>query len=209
MTVDSDLSFKTHIGEQVSKANRQLGLVRRTFDYLDGPMMKQLFPAVVRPHLEYGASIWRPHTKEGQQQIEGVLRRATAMVPEVRDLEYEDRLRALNMPSMKYRHRRGDMIEAWKHLHGRYRLDEPVLKLADAAGGVSKRSDTLKLVRNEKKGLVDKFFPARVARDWNSLPNSVKTAPSMNSFKNRLDSHWKVYKFRSPYGAFADYELIE
>ena len=31
------------------------------------------------------------------------------------------------------------------------------------------------------------FFINRVVPDWNKLPNHVKTAPSTNSFKARLD----------------------
>ena len=34
-------------------------------------------------------------------------------------------------------------------------------------------------------------FPLRVTNIWNSLPNEVVEAPSVNSFKNRLDKHWK------------------
>jgi len=30
----------------------------------------------------------------------------------------------------------------------------------------------------------------RITNVWNSLPFSVVTAPSVNSFKNRLDKHW-------------------
>ena len=30
---------------------------------------------------------------------------------------------------------------------------------------------------------------------WNALPESVVSAPSLNSFKNRLDKFWKEYKF--------------
>jgi len=30
-----------------------------------------------------------------------------------------------------------------------------------------------------------------VIKDWNKLPQDVVDAPSVNSFKNRLDTHWK------------------
>ncbi len=33
-------------------------------------------------------------------------------------------------------------------------------------------------------------FIVRVINTWNSLPESVVTAPSVNSFKGRLDTHW-------------------
>ena len=39
------------------------------------------------------------------------------------------------------------------------------------------------------------FFSLRVVDLWNSLPESVVSAPSLNSFKNRLDKFWKEYKF--------------
>jgi len=35
------------------------------------------------------------------------------------------------------------------------------------------------------------FFTNRVVNIWNSLPNYVITAESVNSFKSRLDKFWK------------------
>jgi hypothetical protein len=34
------------------------------------------------------------------------------------------------------------------------------------------------------------FFSARIVSTWNSLPDSIVTAPSVNAFKNRLDTFW-------------------
>ena len=31
------------------------------------------------------------------------------------------------------------------------------------------------------------YFSSRVVTDWNALPENVVTAPSINTFKNRLD----------------------
>ena len=31
----------------------------------------------------------------------------------------------------------------------------------------------------------------RISKIWNNLPEVVVTAPSINSFKNRLDKHWQ------------------
>ena len=33
------------------------------------------------------------------------------------------------------------------------------------------------------------FFTNRVVNPWNSLPLSIKTAPSLDSFKSRYDKH--------------------
>ena len=45
---------------QVAKANRILGLIRRSYQFLDGVSMKQLFTALVRPHLEFANIAWSP-----------------------------------------------------------------------------------------------------------------------------------------------------
>ena len=34
------------------------------------------------------------------------------------------------------------------------------------------------------------FFANKVVNLWNSLPDNVVTAPSVDSFKRRLDKHW-------------------
>ena len=56
--IRNDLKFSTHMAKSVSKANQILGLIRRSFTYLDCQVMRLLFTALVRPHLEYGNVIW-------------------------------------------------------------------------------------------------------------------------------------------------------
>ena len=51
--VDTDLKFSKHVEEQVNKANRTLGLIRRSFQFLNRENMKLLLTALVRPHLEF------------------------------------------------------------------------------------------------------------------------------------------------------------
>ena len=34
-------------------------------------------------------------------------------------------------------------------------------------------------------------FSIRIAKYWNKLQANIVSAPSINSFKNRLDKHWK------------------
>ena len=52
-----------------------------------------------------------------QIQIEKVQKRATCLVTTVSDLPYTEYLSALNLPSLAYRHRRGDMIFLFQMMH--------------------------------------------------------------------------------------------
>ena len=45
-----------------------------------------------------------------QQSVEKIQRRATKLVSEIKDLQYVDRLNHLNLPSLRYPRRRGDLI---------------------------------------------------------------------------------------------------
>ena len=56
--VYNSLPFKHHVEQAKLKANRVMGLIRRSFDYLSEEMFVQLFKGLVRPILEYGHSIW-------------------------------------------------------------------------------------------------------------------------------------------------------
>ena len=62
--VDSKLKFSSLIVNQVKKANRLMGLIRRSYNFLDIVLFKYLFISLVRPHLEYCVTIWYPLLKK-------------------------------------------------------------------------------------------------------------------------------------------------
>ena len=49
--------------------------------------------------------------------MEAVQRRATRMVPNLKNLNYHERLKKLNLYSLAYRRRRGDLIQVFKLMH--------------------------------------------------------------------------------------------
>ena len=58
ITIDSKLNFQQHINIQVKKANQKLGIINRTFNYMDKEMFLVLYKSLVRPHLEHGSVDW-------------------------------------------------------------------------------------------------------------------------------------------------------
>ena len=120
VVVDSQLSFKDHISQVISKSNKFLGIIRRSFVNLDKDTVKLLFVGLIRPILEYGQAVWSPYRLGEQRRIESVQRRATRMVPAIKHLSYSERLQHLSLPSLHHRRMRGDMIDVYKYLHGLY-----------------------------------------------------------------------------------------
>ena len=108
--------------------------------------------------------------------------RATKLIPGMRHMPYEERLKKLSLPTLKYRRLRGDMIEVFK-LQASLRLDMKCY--------TNTRGNSLSLTRQHVRYDLRKYgFANRVCSAWNALPEKVVTAPTLNTFKNRIDAHW-------------------
>jgi len=71
----------------------------------------QLYTSLGRPHLDYASSVWCPYEIGDIEDIEKVQKRATELVIELKHLPYTQRLKRLNLHTLKYRRLRGDMTE--------------------------------------------------------------------------------------------------
>ena len=191
--IDEKLNFETHIAAKVKKANSMFSIIRRTFQHLDEKTFLPLYKALVRSHMDYASSVWYPYREKQIELVEGVQRRATKQLPGFNKLSYEERLRKLKLPTLKYRRYRGDMIEIYKIASGKY--DSEVTNFLkwkkDLTIRDSGRGNSMKLYAQRPKLDIRKYsFTVRATNLWNSLPDHVISANTLNTFKNRLDKFW-------------------
>ena len=66
--IQIDLQFVMHIAKKVKKATSILGLIKRSFTYIDEDMFRCMYTALIKPHLEYATCIWSPH-KLGETKL--------------------------------------------------------------------------------------------------------------------------------------------
>jgi len=69
---------------------------------------------MVRSHLEYANTVWNLHGEQLIKDLERVQMRATKLVFGLKKKCYKERL--MELPTLKYRRIRGDMIEVYKLL---------------------------------------------------------------------------------------------
>ena len=187
---DCGLSFEEHIANIVKKANSLTGMIRRSFIHLDKEMFKRLFTAIVRPHLEYGAPVWNPHSKKQISLIESVQRRATKLIPDLGHKTYKERLKCLKLPTLQYRRYRGDMIELYKLTHDAY--DKNAIQNFLYLQPAHSRGHKFNLFKTFCRKDVSRFtFRCRTTEQWNNLPEAIAEAPNLNSFKCRIDKLWE------------------
>ena len=99
--VGSDLKWREHVDRMVGKANRTLGMLKRTFESREPGLWKDLYVSLVRPLLEYAVQAWNPHLQGDIDKIERVQRRVTRIPTGFEKLEYEDRLKRLSSTTLQ------------------------------------------------------------------------------------------------------------
>jgi len=90
--ISNNLKVSQQCQSARSKATRILGIINRTIVFRHPDIMLRLYKSLVRPHLEYCTSVWSPHYCKDKELIERVQRRFTRMIPDLKDLPYEQRL---------------------------------------------------------------------------------------------------------------------
>ena len=89
------------------------------------------------------------------------------------------------------------MIRVYQILHSGVDLDPNFFFQRDRNSRT--RGHPYKLVKPRAATRVRRnAFAIRIINDWNSLPTEVVSAPSTNTFKARLDSHWSGLKYTIP-----------
>ena len=183
--ITDDLSPEKHINKIIGGVYALLTNIRVAFNYLHEEMLSKIIASILRPRLEYAAVVWSPHLKKHINKLEKVQRVATKMLPMLRDLQYEERLEKLGLPTLKKRRERGDMIMMYRCTRGTERIDK--VDFIERDNG-STRGHEYKLRKGRCKSDVKKFsFPYRSVEDWNSLKEEVVRAMNIHSFKVKLD----------------------
>ena len=90
--------------------------------------------------------------------------------------------------------RRYDWSICYKLISGKYDKQSSLIKSKSneiAERSSSRRNSQQLYIQRARLDIRKYSFGVRTAQIWNSLPDEVITATSLNSFKNKLDKLWK------------------
>jgi len=174
-----------------------LGIIKTNFIYLTPDSFVVLYKSLVRSHLEYAVCVWNPHHQALIEKLEKVPKRATKLVIAVKKCKYEERLKKLHLPTLKFRRIRGDMVEVYKIFSGKY--DATVTSwLTDRhlESHYDLRGHRFSLNQSQICYDTRKYnFTNRIISIWNGLPDTVISATTVDTFKVQLDRFWQNQEF--------------
>ena len=188
VTISADMKVSEQCGIAASKGNQILGLIRRNITYKGKKLIIPLYKTIVIPHLEYCIQAWRPYRKKDIDTLERIQRRATKMIPELRDLSYDERLKECGLTTLETRRLRGDQIEVFKILNGYENIDRNMFFSLKKDSRT--RGHEVKLVKDQCRLDIRKHsFSQRTINEWNKLSTDCVTDSSVNMFKNKVDTY--------------------
>ena len=80
VTISHDLKWNAHCSKILQKANRTLGLLRRTLSYCTPKVKTRAYETLVRPQVEYASEVWSPYTQVEINRIEKIQRSSARFV---------------------------------------------------------------------------------------------------------------------------------
>ena len=188
VTISNNLSWNDHIGKATKKANNTTAFLRRNLSSCPKAIKEKCYTTLVRPQVEYSATVWDPHTSANINELEAVQRRAARLVssdysPTSSVTSMLDRL---GWESLEQRRQKAKVVMMYRIVHSLIAI--PSTSLLQPLGAATRgHSYRYRTPYTRTTTYRESFYPSGI-RLWNQLPESVTCAKSLDSFKSGISS---------------------
>ncbi|XP_071944552.1 uncharacterized protein [Antedon mediterranea] len=189
--ITNDLSWEPHINQVINDSNKILGFLRRNFSRCDSRIKATTYQSLVRPKLEYAATVWDPHQSQLINKLEMVQRRAARFATSDyrRTSSVTSMLHTLHWPTLQQRRKKKRLMLLKRAINEEIAIDIPsyVKKPSRQQRNTNLHKYTPIFCRTQ---CYKYSFLPRTLNDWNSLP--TETALSQKAaFEQALDKFIK------------------
>ena len=189
----SSSQWRAHIVATASKANQNLGFLKRNLRGSPYKLRELGYISLVRSTLEYCGAIWDPTAKDDIYRLEIVQRRADRWARGAHGIiSVTALLSELNWVDLTDRRRNQRLCSFYKLLHGEWNVEPESLDLNLDTSTRTRRSHQFKIKHTSGKDRNSPIWKGTISRtipEWNSLPATTVSADSITTFKSRLKSN--------------------
>ena len=188
--LSDDCSWHSHIDYIKSKAWSKIHLMRKLMYQLDRRALETIYLSFIRPLLEYSDVVWDNCTIYEKDELDKIQNEAARICSGATKLISLNKLSAeIGWESLQSRRSKHKLIMYYKMTHGlspTY-LSELVPPPVSVNSRYNLRNTQNLQVPFCRTNLYFNFFLPSATRAWNALPDEVKSATSVMSFKYHLN----------------------
>ena len=188
--LSNDGSWDIHINKLIEKAWKRIGVMRYLKIRLDRRSLQTIYFSFIRPILEYGDVIWGNLSQGLKDQLDKVQNEAARIVAGCTKLvSIADLIQESGWETLSERRRKHKLIHFYKMVNGLSPNYLNVLVPPTIGNSTTynlRRPDNLRTIACRTSLYNSSFLPS-VIYDWNSLPDEIKNAVSLSSFKYHLN----------------------
>ena len=188
--VSNNAEFLEHIDLLIKKVRKVIGWILRSFLNRSLEFMKRMWISIVRPLIDYGSQIWSPQEGPLMDRIEKLQYDFSKLIPEIRNMSYEMRLKKMNLSSLQRRFERYKIFYTWNIIQGI--VPECGLNIRSMKNSRNGLKFEVKKTEKSRIGKIrDQSFQVSAPKIWNSLPIFIRNleTTSKAEFKTALDSY--------------------
>ena len=187
-TLDTKLSFKSHVQSLCRKASQKLHALSRISIFMDSKKIKLVMNTLILSHFSYYSLIWMFHDRKIENKINKIQERALRIAYRDNTSQFKELLEKDNSVSVHQKNLQLVMIEIYKTKN---RLNPPFMIeiFGDKEVSYQLRSTSklnLPKVRTTNYGTDTVWFMGQ--RAWAKLPIDLKASSSLTVFRKYLKS---------------------
>ena len=185
VTADDSLKFHEHSRITAGKTGGVAHNFLQSTMCRERDFMIHILVTHIRPIIEYKSMVWNTGYVEDVKRLEAVQRLWTRHIQGLDGKPYEERLKLLDLYSIKERLLRADLIKCWRIFHGLCPINPQDLWEMATVGRTRGNSLKIKVCRCQLDSS-KRYFTTRVINAWNLLPDETVTQSPLHKFKSCL-----------------------
>ena len=185
VTISNDLTWSRHINNITKSTKCLLWRIHRKFHDAPNHLCLKVYQTTVLPKLDYCCAVWDPHQVTYRSQLENIQKFTGRIITKNWSLDYPSLCVSLNLKSLYARRQIQKLKLCYKILTSNSCLPSDHFTPHPHPSPWCPNSKQLLIPYARTSAHKASYF-IDTAKLWNTLPEDIISAPSLDSFKNRL-----------------------
>ena len=185
VTIDMKFTWEPHINNICRIVARNVYLLKLLRNYVETKYLKIFFHAHCMSHMNYASSIWSRADDIHLKPLNSIHRRAAKLMCRQENISTDQKLQKLGLLPLNRQHELNTLIAVYKTRHNMH--PEYLLQILNPCS--SRYGSQNYIVPRANMDLFKNSFSFSGPSMWNSLPTTIKSLGTVQSFKHAVFKH--------------------